>query len=201
MCTIFSLCTDSSSMSWRYCIQNSLLLRKDIIQAVSLLLVYKHSRALWISSTSNISHLISTWCYHAAIILQSPLTDAVGLQQMCMQVLSGFKHFSTNMARFPEVIFCVNIGNVLLQVAACAVHTTTFRTNRLLLLMTIIQRGTTIFWHAPWKSRPRASVWTSTIFIITKSKRIRYYHYKCGNNLHSNHNHCFCWHTNLACYS
>ena len=43
------------------------------------------------------------------------------------------------MAWFPVVIFCMNIGNVLLEVATCAVYTPTFRTHRLLLLMAIAQ--------------------------------------------------------------
>jgi len=82
------------------------------------------------------------------------------------------------MAWFPVVIFCMNICNVLLEVATCAVYTPTFRTHRLLLLMAIAQWWTTVFWHRPWKSRPCVSVRTSTILIIAKSKMIRHYHYK-----------------------
>lgn len=134
---------------------------------------------------SKISHLVSSWRSYATIILCSPLTDTVSLKQVRMQVLSGFKHFPTNMAWFPVVIFCMNIGNVLLEVATCAVYTPTFRTHRLLLLMAIAQWWTTVFWHRPWKSRPCVSVRTSTILIIAKSKMIRHYHYKQSSYLKS----------------
>ena len=76
--------TDSNPMYLTKCIHNSLLFVKGITPVYSHLLCAvtheQHENYL----LSKISHLVSSWCSYATIILRSPLADTMSLKQVRM---------------------------------------------------------------------------------------------------------------------